>query len=148
MSSPDFTNARLSVPETYPVACAVTIRVSDMDGYGHLNAIRIGQYYEEARAAFYQRHLIAVRKSRILVAEIRLRYLNEGFWPGVLQVGTAVVRIGNSSFAIAQALFQDRCCLGHCETILVHTEKGKPQPLTAEIRSSLEEFRVTMALAK
>ena len=43
--------SRLSRP-TYPVMQQITTRVSDNDGYGHLNAIRIGHYYEEARASF------------------------------------------------------------------------------------------------
>lgn len=134
-------------PCAYPISCEISARVSDMDGYGHLNALRIGQYYEEARAAFYRQALDGLKRSRVLVAEIKLRYLNEGFWPGTLQVSTGISKVGGSSFHMAQGLFQHGRCLGLCETVLVNTGEGRPSRLPDDLRSALESLQVRAELA-
>lgn len=38
----------------YPVKRSISVRVSDRDGYGYMNTLRIGHFYEDARAAFYR----------------------------------------------------------------------------------------------
>ena len=72
--------------DAYPVGQEITTRVSDIDGNGHLNAIRIGKFYEEARASFYKLLDHGKRHPRVLVAELKIRYLGEGFWPGTVEV--------------------------------------------------------------
>lgn len=131
----------------YPVSREITTRVSDMDGYGHLNAIRLGQFYEDARAAFYGVAFKGLDRARMLVAQITIRYLDEGFWPGALIVGTGISKIGNTSFEMAQGLFQEGRCLGLCETVLVNTGAGKPAPLPADIRACIERMRLKEVVA-
>jgi acyl-CoA thioester hydrolase len=133
--------SRLSRP-TYPVMQQITTRVSDNDGYGHLNAIRIGHYYEEARASFYRTLGRDGTHPRVLVAELKIRYLGEGFWPGTLEVGTGIVRIGASSFVMGQGLWQGERCIGVCDTVLVHVGEGAPSPLPDAFRRKLEAHRL------
>lgn len=122
----------------YPVICDISSRVADVDGYGHLNAIRIGQYYEEARASFYTVALSErPREARILVGELTFQYVAEGFWPGVLQVGTGIASLGNSSFIMGQGLFQNEKCIGLCKTVLVTTQSGKSVPMPDDLRAEL-----------
>ena len=127
----------------YPVRREITTRVGDLDGHGHLNAIRIGLYYEDARAAFYGVAFEGLsRGGRVLVAQITTRYLGEGYWPAAVQVGTGISRIGNSSFQMSQGLFQEGRCLGLCETVLVNTGAGASAPLPDNIRAALERMRL------
>ncbi len=122
----------------YPIHCEITARVSDVDGYGHLNAIRIGQFYEEARADFYQQALFELhRRTRILVAELTFQYLGEGFWPGRLQLGTGISKLNRTSFLMGQGLFQDENCIGLCRTVLVCTEKGQSVEIPEDLRDAL-----------
>ena len=121
----------------YPIIEETTTRVSDVDGYGHLNAIRIGQLYEEARASFYTKAL-ANRSddTRILVAELTFQYLAEGFWPGKVKVGTGIAKLNNTSLLMGQGLFQDDKLLGLCKTVLVCTRKGRSTPLPEDLRAA------------
>lgn len=128
--------------EAYPVHHQLQTRVGDLDGYGHLNAVRLGQYYEDARAVF-QRSLRRGGRARVVVAQFAVRYLAEGKWPGVVEIGTGVVRIGTSSYAIGQALFQGRRCIGLCETVLVHTRDSRSEPLPTDYRAELGRFLVS-----
>lgn len=134
---------RVAALSDYPFHVEITTRVSDLDGYGHLNAIRTGHFYEDARASFYGPAFDGLPRMRSLVAQLSIRYLREGFWPGVAQVGTGIARVGNSSFEMAQGLFQNDVCIGTCSTILVYTEKGRSAPLPAPARERLQSFLVT-----
>jgi acyl-CoA thioester hydrolase len=118
-------------------------RVSDLDGYGHLNAIRLGHLYEDARAAF---HLALGRgEGRVLVAQLTFRYLAEGQWPDEAQIGTGIVRVGGSSFVMGQGLFQAGRCIGLCETVLVNTGAGGASPLSDDYRRVLRQHRLISA---
>lgn len=128
--------------DDFPYRQDITVRVCDLDGYGHINAIRTGHYYEDARAAFYKPLYSGVPPIRALVAQLNIRYIKEGFWPGTVQVGTGIARIGNASFEMGQALFQNGVCLGTCSTVLVNTSKGASAPLPETVRSRLVQFMV------
>lgn len=136
MSRPD--PLRLDL-RAYPCQRPITTRVSDMDGYGHLNAIRIGHYYEDARAAFYGEAMDRTNL-RMLVAQLTIRYLGEGFWPGEAIVATGILRLGVSSFEMGQALFQNGRCIGLCDTVLVNTEAGVSAPFPEHARRDLEKM--------
>jgi acyl-CoA thioester hydrolase len=129
-----------------PVVRELTTRVSDMDGYGHLNAIRIGHFYEDARAAFYGVAFKGMTRARTPVVQLTIRYLGEGFWPGSVQIGTGILHVGNSSYVMGQGLFQAGKCLGLCETVLVSTENGKSAPLPDDIRAGAERMRLRSAV--
>ena len=129
----------------YPVAREVTARVSDMDGYGHLNAIRIGHFYEDARAAFYGVAFAGLHRARTPVAQLTIRYLGEGFWPGTMTIGTGMLKVGVSSYVMGQGLFQDGRCIGLCDTVLVSTENGRAHRLPDDIRAAAEVMKLRLS---
>ncbi len=133
---------------SYPFHHTLSTRVSDLDGYGHLNAIRIGHLYEDARARFYMKAFGPSLRVRTVVAQLTLRYLAEGFWPGEATVGTGVIRIGRTSFVMGQSLWQGATRLGVAETVVVHTsEPGATAPWPDDVRALLEGFSVAEAAA-
>jgi acyl-CoA thioester hydrolase len=124
----------------YPFLREMATRVSDIDGYGHLNAIRIGHFYEDARAAFYGQAFEGWPKVRTLVAQLTIRYLRERHWPDPVQVGTGIARVGHTSFVMAQALFQHGVCIGICDTVVVNTDAAGASPLPAAVRDRLSQM--------
>lgn len=125
--------------DRYPIRTALEARVSDLDGYGHLNGIRIGLFYEDARARAYGP---VCRGTRLVVAQFTMRYLAEGRWPGTLAIGSGVARIGRSSFVLAQALFQDGACIGLAETVLVRSDGAGALPLADALVEELRGQRI------
>ena len=73
------------------------------------------------------------------MAELSIRYLGEGFWPGTVEVATGIVRISTRSFVMGQGLWQNDRCIGLCDTVLVHTAGGASAPLPAAFRQELEQ---------
>ena len=79
---------------------------------------------------------------RIKLSEERTEQFNfELHFPGEVSVGTAVSRIGNTSYTLAQGLFQEDRCIANSEVITVYMgkETGRPTPLTEELRAALQE---------
>lgn len=122
----------------YPIRSALEARVSDLDGYGHLNGIRIGLFYEDARARSYGP---VCRATRLVVAQFTMRYLAEGTWPGTLTIGSGISRIGRTSFILSQGLFQHAACIGLAETVLVRSDGAGAIPLAGEL---VEELRASV----
>ena len=117
-------------------------RFGDVDPLQHLNNAAITRIYEDARVRFID--MCGLRQAwtpgcRMVVAELTVQYLAEGFFPDALSVGAGVMRIGRSSFTNAQGLFQNGRCIGTSDTILVHvdTASGAARPWSDAARGVL-----------
>ena len=127
--------------ETYPWSRATEPRFGDMDALRHLNNVAIARLYEDGRVRFTDgsgvRQALATRHG-FLVAEVSINYLAEGHYPDPLTLGCGIGRVGTTSFAIAQGLFQRGRCIGVADTTLVHVLRGDgPTPLPDIVRAAL-----------
>lgn len=133
----------------YPRQDEMETRFSDMDAYAHLNNGAIGRFYEHARAkmqiAIHQRTDLyrANNAHRFVLLETRMRFLHEGHFPEPVVAGTGIGRLGNSSYEVHQALFQNNRCIGLCETIMVHLLHSSPSPLEGKMRQRFEAMLIT-----
>ena len=50
---------------------------------------------------------LTVPGTSFVLAQISINFLGEMHWPGEVEIGTAVARVGNSSIGLDQALFVD-----------------------------------------
>ena len=78
---------------------------------------------------------LASEHSEYVIASLKLDFLAEIHWPGRIEIGTGVRSVGNSSFRMVQGLFQNGCCVGAAETVIVQlderTRKSCPLSMTA-----------------
>jgi len=74
---------------------------------------------------------------RILIAHQSIDYLREGTYPGALEVGVGVLRIGRSSYRYGMAMFQDGACISVSEAVLVYADAHGPAPLPEDYRQRL-----------
>lgn len=73
----------------------------------------------------------------MLVAHQSVDYLAEVSYPGVVTLGVGVQRIGNSSYSLGLAMFQNHRCVGTSTTVLVYSSKEGPTALPAHLREIL-----------
>ena len=129
------------LPETYPFHAELDPRFGDVDVQGHLNNVALAGLYEEARVRFvsaiFQIHA-RPDGQRPMLAEASIRYLAEGHYPGRLIATAGVLRIGRSSYVIAQALFQTGRCIGTADIVVVWTSDNRPAPIPDDFRMALE----------
>ena len=63
-------------------------------------------------------------------------------WPGRVEIGTGILRVGNSSITIYQQLFQNMICTATAKTIIVQTQDGKSLPLSDQAKSILNSWKI------
>jgi acyl-CoA thioester hydrolase len=91
----------------------VELRFRDIDLLGHVNNVALAGWLEDGRARLelpVQPIATASNGPAIVLAEIRIQFLDEVHFEDSVRVGTAVERLGRTSVTIGQAVFaNDRC---------------------------------------
>ena len=88
----------------FPFHYELQTRWKDMDSFGHVNNAVFLTYIEDARITFFKRWNLSNDKS-IIIASIKIDYLNQLDHPNNLIVGQKISRIGTKSFDIESAIF-------------------------------------------
>lgn len=133
---------------TYPWGVVLEPRFGDMDANRHLNNVAVARLFEETRVRFNWDTGRAlgdvVSRPRFVVGHVAIDYLAEGNYPEPVDIGYGIASIGNSSFRVGMAAFQDGTCIALCDSVLVHSgAAGAPAPLPAELRARLEAYALT-----
>ena len=129
---------------TYPSVVPVSARYGDVDPLWHINNVAIAQYFEEGRVSGLRRMLGGERMpatiERLLIAHQTIDYLHEASYPGKLEVGVGMLRIGRSSFTIGLGLFQGATCVSVSDAVMVSADASGPARLAEEARDRLEKW--------
>ena len=88
----------------FPFHYKLQSRWKDMDSFGHVNNAVFLTYIEDARITFFKRWNLSNAKS-IIIASVKIDYLNQLDHPNDLIVGQKISRIGTKSFDIESAIF-------------------------------------------
>ena len=136
----------------YPLKVRILARYVDVDPLWHINNVAIAQYYEEARVSASMtmmdgRRIPSEAGERILIAHQSIDYLREASYPGTLEIGIGVLRIGNSSYTYAMAMFQEGACVSLSEAVLVYADASGPARLPDEYRRRLEGWLMPASTA-
>jgi acyl-CoA thioester hydrolase len=132
--------------DSYTVFNPILVRIRDLDLQAHVNNSVVAAYLEEGR---YRLLNFTIRQNLpkeaiggFVVAEQTIRYLKEIREVGELMVGTRVERIGNSSFAMGQGIFDGESCVTTALLTMVHIsrETRKGERLSETFRASLEAY--------
>ncbi|MBT5570835.1 MAG: acyl-CoA thioesterase [Alphaproteobacteria bacterium] len=135
----------LSSHDLYGTWTTVSVRYGDLDPNGHVNNGAINQYFEDGRVGFRLQRLTSVagdKLSGFAVVKYAANYLAPAHYPGEVQIGTVVTRIGGSSYGLGQAIFQDGKCVATAEIVTVQFD-----PATSSSVSLSDEFRALLGTA-
>ncbi len=84
----------------------IDIRWADMDSLGHVNNANFLTYVETARVKLLEK--LGFKDVPIIMASIKIDYINQLSYPQKIEIGQKVVRIGYSSFDILTAIFEKK----------------------------------------
>lgn len=130
----------------FPLKTFDKIRFADTDAQGHVNNSVFSTYLETGRAEFLynDEFPIITKGSSFVIASLNINYLKEMIWPGVVDIGTGVMGIGNSSIKIYQQLFVKNVCVADAETIIVQVDNvtAKSKPLSEAAKNTLNGWLV------
>jgi acyl-CoA thioester hydrolase len=120
------------------------LRYGDTDRQGHVNNAVYATFFETGRV-----ELIYKEDERLLeegfsfvIAKLDINYIAEVLWPGTVEIGTRVTRVGRSSVNMQQAVFQNGRLCASAEAVVVHFDQvtRKSHPFSEVQRAKLEAW--------
>lgn len=125
----------------YPHWTREILRFSDTDAFGHVNNGSFATCFENARIKLIQKLGPDEREQGRdwVLARLCIDFRAQLFYPGEVEVGTRVMRIGTSSFAVAQGLFSDGSCRGVATAamVLIDLASGTSRPISEALRAKI-----------
>jgi acyl-CoA thioester hydrolase len=127
----------------FPFQTFDKVRYADTDRQGHVNNAAFATFLETGRVEFLYapQSPLAAAGAAFVIVKLNLNLLAEINWPGRVEIGTAVTKVGSSSVSLYQGLFQDGRCVATAETVIVQMNKQtrKSQPLTDTAKAFLTQ---------
>lgn len=130
--------------EDYPSRTSTDIRFADLDQQGHVNNAVFATFSEIGRVAFMYdpARPLAPEGQSFVVARLLINFHAELFWPGTVEIGTGVLKIGRSSMTLLQGMFNGGRLVATAEATIVmvdrQTRRSTPlPPQTIEILQGL-----------
>jgi acyl-CoA thioester hydrolase len=130
--------------EDYLILTKDKIRYADTDRQGHVNNSVFNQFFETGRVEIIYNPTKPLHdlNCSFVIAKLNVQFFNELIWPGEVEIGTKVLKIGSSSFDLEQALFQKGECVALGETTIVQVNNStkKSQPLSDQSKFFLSSL--------
>jgi len=132
--------------EAYPHRSAADIRYADLDRQGHVNNAVFATFSEIGRVAFMYdpARPLAPDGASFVLARLLIDFRSELFWPGTVEIGTGVLKIGRSSFTLAQGMFSKSRLAATAEATIVMVDKQtrRSMPLPPRTVEALSGLRL------
>lgn len=130
--------------DQFPFVTFDKIRYRDTDRQGHVNNAVFGTYFETGRVEllYNANNGFLSPDCSFVVAKVTLELIQEIHWPGKVDIGTGILRIGNSSLVVGANLYQDGKLVATSETIVVqvNNETHRSQVLLEASKDRLNAY--------
>lgn len=132
----------------FPYITHDKLRYGDTDKQDHVNNAVYTTFYETGRVeiVYEPKHQILNENCSFVIAHIEMNFIAEIHWPGTLDIGTGIIKIGNSSVTFLQALYQNGKLVSTSESILVQVNNlsKKFEPLNLDAKKRLEKYLMNL----
>lgn len=132
--------------DAYPSRTTADIRYADMDRQGHVNNAVFATFSEIGRVAFLYdpERPLAPPGASFVLAKVAIEFHEELRWPGTVEIGTGVTRIGRSSVAFAQGLFHRGRRVASVDGVVVLVDEAtrRSTPLPDGTRAAFDKLRL------
>ena len=137
-AAPDLTDAG-----TFRHWTRVSLRFSDEDNMGHINNVAYAAYVEQARVAFVDALLKSGGNGGIdyILVNVNIDFHREMHFPGAVDIGARLIRIGNKSITTSYGLFKDseNVATAGSVNVFFDTKSDKTVPIPDDLRKILED---------
>ncbi|HQT45973.1 MAG: thioesterase [Acidocella sp. 20-63-7] len=130
--------------EDFPCRTFDKLRYGDTDRQGHVNNAVFATFFETGRVELL--NAIGWKPSNpdvsYVIARLVIDFRAEIFWPGTVEIGTAISAIGNSSTVFTQALYQGEKCVATASSVVVQVDNTthRATPIDPEARRLLSAW--------
>ena len=130
--------------EAYSVWTPVNIRYSDQDPMGHVNNVAVAAFLESGRTGLLHEMLPGdlLPKRGMVLAHLAIDYLKEMKFPGTVEVGARLSRVGTKSLTAEFVVFHDDVCCIVSESVNVFFDPTTrtSAPPSPEIKAALDTY--------
>lgn len=128
--------------DSFPARAFDKLRYGDTDRQGHVNNAVFATFFETGRVEMILAEDAPLTEAgqSFVLARIEIDLVAEILWPGTVDIGSAIGRIGRSSIGIEQALFQNGklCAKATSVVVLVDDTTHRSTPFSATALARLE----------
>ena len=133
----------------FPYRLTDNVRFADLDPNQHVNNAVYASYFETGRVTLVKDrsfNLIPQGMAWVLV-RLDIHFRAELHWPGHIELGLGVARLGNTSVGFEQVVFSEGKCIASAQatTVLVDDATRKPTPLTPELIGNFQRWMMRKA---
>ena len=135
-------------PETYPFRVVLQTRYADLDINVHINNVALATLFEEGRARMLGDGRIgrasasAAEGFTIVVASANFTYLREGIYGPDIELRCGIAKLGNSSWTLHSAAFQNGVAIATSESVGVSVKNGIAAPMSDMWRARLSRHLI------
>ena len=130
--------------EDFPYRLSDNVRFADMDINQHVNNASYASYFETSRVMLMKDRANGLQPEGFGWVMVRLDIIfrAELHWPGKIELGLGVAKIGRTSVSFDQVVFSEGKCVASAQSVsvLIDAETHKPMPLTAEIVAAFQPW--------
>lgn len=129
-------------------------RWGDSDAMGHINNVLYARYYESARTSYFgdllDMSFVNKMPTGVILADMKIAYLQQLHHPAEMQIGARVSRLGNSSMQFEAAVFVEGNdqAISTSRATLVWFDYGQNKTLKIpeDIREKINEYEILLPL--
>ena len=130
--------------EDFPYRLTDNVRFADLDANQHVNNAVYATYFETGRVTLMKDRSLGMMPDGLAWIMVRLdiHFRAELRWPGVIELGLGVSKLGRTSVTFDQVVFSQGRCVASARsiTVLIDEATRKPTPLTPEVIANLQRW--------
>jgi acyl-CoA thioester hydrolase len=130
--------------EDFPYRLSDNVRFGDLDPNQHVNNAVYATYFETGRVTLMKDPRYGLMQEGLAWIMVRLdmHFRAELRWPGTIDLGLGVVKLGRTSVTCDQVVFSEGRCVASAKATMVLIDEitRKPTPLTAELIEALRPW--------
>ena len=117
------------------------LRNIDTDQFKHINNAVMASFFEAGRMEMFHAFMAEEREDEIGLVVVRLlmNFHKELHYPGTVAIGSAIMRVGISSFDASQGLFNGQDCIASASAtcVFIHQETRRPYAVSDILRQRM-----------
>lgn len=130
--------------DDYPLRLDDNVRFADLDVNGHVNNAVYASYFESGRVILIRdtANGLTPAGANWVMVRLDIHYRAELHWPGTIETGLGVRRLGRTSVTFDQVVFSQGRCVASAQatTVLVDSRTRKPTPLTSSVIDKFQRW--------
>jgi acyl-CoA thioester hydrolase len=131
--------------EDFPYRLSDNVRYADLDPNQHVNNAVYATYFETGRVTLMKDRSFGLMPEGLawILVRLDIHFRTELRWPGTIELGLGVAKLGRTSVTFDQVVFSQGTCTASAQSVnvLIDANSRQPMPLTAGIIENLQRWR-------